>query len=385
MSVGVGLGAGAGVAAGPGTGPAGSHGTGNARSEEAHPLVERVAGLAETTLKSRRLVTDSQGVPHGVISMLRDAGALNHLASSRFGGAGLAKAEDRRLHELIAAGCLNTWLVWAQHASIAARVEKVLRGAEPGHELIDGLLRGRVFAGAALSDVRHYPKRFIAADRVSGGWRFRGTVSWASGWGLNEVLLTAGVDSERAQVVLALVPISERIVATPLELAALGGSRTVRLDLRDVVVEDALVLGVEPLAQWRAQDDQTAIDAKSHLFGLAGTVLAELRNESHALARNAAATWTPRIEELRSRAYTLADAALADATDTSGLYSERLDVRVQTGEALSAVSKALLVARAGRSLERTAHSPQHGTQPSILNFQAGNVAGHTTTATINQP
>lgn len=67
MSVGVGLGAGAGVAAGPGkgpagpAGPAGSHGTGNARSEEAHPLVERVAGLAETTLKSRRLVTDSQG------------------------------------------------------------------------------------------------------------------------------------------------------------------------------------------------------------------------------------------------------------------------------------------------------------------------------------
>jgi len=58
---------------------------------------------------------------------------------------------------------------------------------------------------------------------------------------------------------------------------------------------------------------------------------------------------------------------------------------VQTGEALSAVSKALLVARAGRSLERTAHSSQHGTQPSILNFQAGNVAGHTTTATINQP
>nr|WP_272914159.1 acyl-CoA dehydrogenase family protein [Arthrobacter sp. H-02-3] len=307
----------------------------------------RVARFAQTTLKPRMLHTDSEGVPTAIISMLGRAGALNHLASPRFGGAGLAKAEDRRVHEHLAAGCLNTWLIWAQHASIAARVEAALEGADPGHDLIDGLLRGRVFAGAALSDVRHYPERFIAADRAKGGWQFRGTVSWASGWGLNEVLLIAGVDAVREQVVLALVPISERFTASPLHLAALGGSRTFRVDLDGVFVEDSLVISIEPLAAWQSKDDQTAVDAKPHLFGLAAAVLEELRNEPHALARDAAAAWAPRVEELRSQAY-----ALADAGDASNFYAERLGVRVQTGEALSTISKALLVARAGRSLQR---------------------------------
>lgn len=324
----------------------GTGGVDHPSRSDVHPLVDRVARLAGTTLKSRRLLTDSQGVPQGIISMLRDTGALNHQASPRFGGAGLAKAEDRRLHELLAAGCLNTWLVWAQHASIPARVETALKGANPGHELIDGLLRGRVFAGAALSDVRHYPDRYIAATKARGGWRLRGTVRWVSGWGLNTVILTAGVDAGNGQVVLALVPISERFTATSLELAALGGSRTVRVDLDDVFVEDALVLSVDPLAAWRSKDNQTAVDAKPHLFGLAAAVLDELREEPHALARDAAAAWTPRIEELRLSAY-----ALADAGDASERYEERLDVRVQTGEALSTISKALFVARAGRSLQ----------------------------------
>jgi hypothetical protein len=311
-----------------------------------HPVVANVARLARTTLKSRMLLTDSEGVPTGIISMLREAGALNHLASPRYGGAGLAKAEDRRLHEHLAAGCLNTWLIWAQHASIAARVEATLQGKAPGHDLIEGLLRGRIFAGAGLSDVRRYPERFIAAERTKGGWRFHGTVSWVSGWGLNEVLLIAGVDPRQEQVVLALVPISDRFKATPLHLAALGGSRTARVDLDGVFVEDSLVLSVDSLPVWRAKDDQTAVDAKPHLFGLAAAVLEELRNETHPLARDAAHAWTPKVEELRQRAYTL-----ADAPDAAAHYKERLRIRVQAGEALDTVSRALFVARAGRSLQ----------------------------------
>ncbi|PTT70774.1 acyl-CoA dehydrogenase, partial [Arthrobacter sp. HMWF013] len=238
------------------------------------------------------LLTDSERVPAGIISMLRAAGALNHLASPTYDGAGLAKAEDRRLHEHLAGACLNTWLVWAQHASTTARVEAALQGRAPEHDLIDGLLRGRVFAGAGLSDVRRYPDRFIAAERTNGGWRFHGRVSWVSGWGLNDVLLIAGVDPRQEQVVLALVPISDRFKATPLDLSALAGSRTARVVLDGAFVEDSLVLSVDPLALWRAKDNQAAVDAKPHLFGLAAAVLEELRADPHALARDAAEAWT---------------------------------------------------------------------------------------------
>lgn len=326
--------------------PAATESAGAVDQANTHPLVAQVATLARTTLKSRMLLTDSQGVPAGIIRLLRDAGALNHLASPRYSGAALGKAEDRRLHELLAGSCLNTWLVWAQHASIAARVEAALQGEAPGHELIDGLLRGRIFAGAGLSDVRRYPGRFIAAERAAGGWRFHGTVSWVSGWGLNEVLLIAGVDPRQEQVVLALVPISDRFKATPLALAALAGSRTARVDLDGAFVEDALVLSVDPLPVWRARDDQTAVDAKPHLFGLAAAVLEELRDDPHTLAREAAEAWTPKVADLRTRAY-----ALADAPDAADHYDERLRIRVQAGEALDTISRALFVARAGRSLQ----------------------------------
>ncbi len=308
-------------------------------------LVRSVEELAGQVLRPAMLDTDRSSVPASHIRLLRQAGALNHTASKRFGGAGLGKDEERLIHEYLAGACLNTWLVWAQHSGLAARVEAALDGAKPGHPLIGGLLRGELLAGAALRDVRRYPGRYIAAERSDGGWRFNGTVSWVSGWGLNSALLTAAVDPHRAQVVLALVPVDTQVVGTPLELAALGGSRTVRVELRNAWVEDALVLAVEPLESWRAKDHQTAIDAKPHLFGLATAVLSELRREPHSLAREAAEAWTARITGLRQNAYALADAG--------GDVGKRLAVRVETGEALTAITRALWVARAGRSLEHS--------------------------------
>lgn len=308
-----------------------------------HPLVRAVEDLAGQVLRPAMLDTDRSSVPASHIHQLRQRGVLNHTASERFGGARLHKHEERIVHERLSGACLNTWLVWAQHSGLAARVEASLDGAEPGHPLISGLLRGELLAGAALSDVRRYPGRYIAAERSDGGWRFSGTVSWVSGWGLNSALLTAAVDPDRAQVILALVPVDTQLVATPLELAALGGSRTVRVELKNAWVEDALVLAVEPLESWRAKDHQTAVDAKPHLFGLATAVLAELRSEPHELARLAGKAWAPRIDALRQRAYSLADA--------DGDVEERLAVRVETGEALTAITRALWVARAGRSLE----------------------------------
>lgn len=321
--------------------------TGEVDHADGHPLVAAAFLHSRTHLRPDALRTDAEGVGSEGIAALAGLGLLNHLASPAFGGAGLPRAEDRRIHEHIAAGCLNTWLVWAQHAPLARRVEAALDGAPPQHELVDALLRGRAFAGAALSDVRRYPDQFVEATRAARGWRLSGTVSWVSGWGLNSAMLIAGVEPARELVVLALVPIGERFVAEALPLAALGGSRTARVRLVDVEVEDALVLAVEPLAEWREADRETAVDAKPHLFGFARFVLEELASEPNPAARDVAARWAPRVRDLRTEAY-----ALADDPAASELFDERLAVRVDAGEALVTLARALLVARAGRSLER---------------------------------
>ena len=192
---------------------------------DSHPLVAAAGEHARIRLRPQALHTDADGVTAEGLDELAQRGLLNHLASPAFGGAGLTRAEDRRIHEHLASGCLNTWLVWAQHAPLARRIETSLTGIAPAHELVEALLSGRIVAGAALSDVRRYPDRYIQAQRVAGGWSLNGTISWVSGWGVNSALLIAAVSPETEHVILALVPIDERFVAEPLPLAALGGQQ----------------------------------------------------------------------------------------------------------------------------------------------------------------
>ena len=151
-----------------------------------------------------------------------------------------------------------------------------------------------------------------------------------------------------ATLATALVPITGRIRATPLQLSAVSGSHTDRVVIDRVFVPDEHVLGTVPIERWRHDDLGTASDARPHHFGLAHTVLAELDRSTRAPAR-AVAAWRPRIAEIRSRAYQLADEAAAVGGGRHRL-DERLATKVTSGEALSTLTRALVVARSGRSL-----------------------------------
>jgi hypothetical protein len=318
-----------------------------------HPLVAAVSAFARDDLRPRMLDTDRDGVTAPTIERLRELGALNHLARPEHGGAGLGLAEDRRLNEDLAAACLTTWLVWCQHAPLPGQIEKWLGGATPRHEVTAGILSGDIFAGAALSDVRHYPKRYVRATPVSdvdgqgAGWRFDGTVSWVTGWGLNTVLLTAGIDPSSETVVLALLPVDGSMEASPVELAALSGSLTHRVRLRGTAVPDALVVDTIPLATWRTSDEQNSPDAKPHLFGLARAILDELSEAQEPRARDLAPVFRDEIAALRERAY-----SLADDPSRAGLVPERLAVRAEVGEAVTTLARALVIARSGRGMTR---------------------------------
>ncbi|MET0702219.1 MAG: acyl-CoA dehydrogenase, partial [Mycobacterium sp.] len=196
-------------------------------------------------------------------------------------------------------------------------------------------------------DVRRYPRGHLSASPTADGWLFRGTVSWVSGWGLNQVLLLAAVEEPTSRVVTALVPVSARTIATPLMLRAVAGSRTVRVRIDGVAVPTADVLTVEPLATWGATDRAETSDARPHVFGLTARVLDELRAE--AAATDVVARWAPRVAEIRSRAYTLADDAKA-AEQPDHAVDQRLAVKATAAENLATLSQALLVARAGRGI-----------------------------------
>ncbi|MFI5707011.1 acyl-CoA dehydrogenase family protein [Kribbella sp. NPDC051620] len=325
---------------------------------EIHPLLARIEAYAADVLRPRALETDRTGVTEQAVRDLADLGALNHLASAEYGGADLDRAADRRLHELIAGGCYNTWLVWAQHAPQVGRIRQAVerQGSAFDPDLADRLLRGEVLLGVGLSDVRRYPDRYVAARRTDGGWVFDGTISWVSGWGLNQWIGVAGVagvdagDPARPRVVHALVPIGDGVVGTPLRLSAATGSRTERVELTAVEVADNHVIAVQDLDTWQAADVAAAADARAHHFGLAATVLDELRASPHPAAHKVAESWAPRVDLIREQAYSLTDAVTAAGPDAPQRVDERLALKVAIGDALGVLTRALLISRAGRGL-----------------------------------
>ena len=316
-------------------------------SADAHPLVAAVRRFVVDELAPRALQNDNTEVPEHLIPSLRALGALNHLAPATFGGADLDRAADRRLHEHLAYGCVNTWLIWAQHAPIVGRIKTQLAVGRDIGVLAQRVLRGEFVAGAGLSDVRRYPRGHLTAVPTADGWVFRGTVSWVSGWGLNQVLLLAAVEEETAHVVTALVPVSGQTAATPLTLTAVAGSRTMRVRIDEVAVPAGDVLTVGPLSAWQAADRAETSDARPHIFGLSARVLDELRAETG--AAEVVERWAPRVAEIRRRAYTLAEQARSTGQPGLGVDA-RLATKAEAAEALMSLSQALLVARAGRGI-----------------------------------
>ncbi|TCJ95587.1 acyl-CoA dehydrogenase family protein [Nocardia alba] len=307
----------------------------------------RVRDYAERVLRPAALSTDRTGVHADRIDELGGLGLLNHLAPRASGGLAIDRDTDRRVHEIISGACFNTWLVWAQHAPLAGRIAAT--GA-PVSALAARILRGELLLGAGVSDVRRFPEHYVRARKAANGWVFDGTLSWVSGWGLNSALTVSAVEPDTETVVTALVPVGERTRSTgPLRLGAVAGSRTARVRLDEVFVPDENVLTTQSLDRARVEDAGTASDARAHHFGLAETILTELEHSTAPLAADVAATWRPRVAEIRSTAY-----ALADETTAAGGGAHRLDQRLATkvasGEALSAISRALLIARSGRGL-----------------------------------
>jgi alkylation response protein AidB-like acyl-CoA dehydrogenase len=330
-----------------------------------HALTVRVAEFAGRVLRPAAPHTDRTAVPAAFLEQLGALGALNHLAPAGYGGAGLSRADDRELHEILSAACLNTWLVWAQHASLVGRL---VTAGKPPSDLAERVLRGEVLLGAGVSDVRRYPERYIRAGRTDGAWHFDGTVSWVSGWGLNEALVVTAVEPP-ATVVTALLPIGDGMHATPLELAAVAGSRTERVVLDAVRVPDEHVLAIQSHAEWAHADHAAGSDARPHLFGFASAVLDELETSADPLARAVAAAWTPRIARMRAEAYGLADEAVASGGGPYRL-AERLAVKIAVGDALTALTRALLAARAGRGLSLGDTAQMYARHALFLQVQA---------------
>ena len=309
-----------------------------------HPLVARARRLADDLLAPHAEQVDRTEVPVGHLTEIRRSGLLGLQAPKEYGGAGAPGAVARETAEILAGACCSTWFVQTQHHTpvlTLAECEGPVR-----ERLLGPLASGELLSGVAYAHLRSYPRVPVRATRDRGGWRFDGTVPWYTGWGLNDVMLLAGV-TEADEALFAFARAREQPglrASAPMRLAALTAARTVSLELDGLwLPEDAVALRA-PYERWAATDRLKTLNAGPAVFGIARAALALLAEETALPLRS-------RLREVRERAYALADEAAPHEH-----VAERLALRTRAYEVLQAATTAAVVSGGGRSMLLTSRA-----------------------------
>jgi hypothetical protein len=303
-----------------------------------HPLVTRARRLADDLLAPHAERVDQEGVPAGHLTEIRRSGLLGVNAPKEYGGSAAPAAVVRETAEILAGACCSTWFVQTQHHTpvlTLASSEGPVRD-----RLLAPLARGELLSGVAYAHLRAYPRIPVRVTRERGGHRFDGTVPWYTGWGLNDVMLLAGVTDD-GEALFAFAEAREQPglrASEPMRLAALTASRTVSLDLDGLWLPEESVALRTPYDRWAATDRTKTVSANPAVFGVAEAAVSLLDEETAAPLR-------ARLTEVRRRAYSLADHPVPHE-----YLEERLAARTRAYEVLQAATTAAVVAGGGRSM-----------------------------------
>ncbi|MFF7607830.1 acyl-CoA dehydrogenase family protein [Streptomyces parvulus] len=309
-----------------------------------HPLVTAAHRLADALLAPSAQRVDQDVVPAAHIEEIRRSGILGVSAPRESGGAGAPDAVAREIAEILAGACCSTWFVQTQHHTPVRMLARAAPGLAVRERLLRPLATGELLAGIAYAHVRAHPRVPVRATAERGGVRFDGTVPWYTGWGLNDVMLLAGV-TDSDEVVFAFADAREQPglrASAPMRLVALNAARTVSLTLDGLwVPEESVVLrtGREEFAR---VDLPRSTNTSPAVFGLAYAAL-DLLGASPG-ERDTADALRARVDEVRRRAYRLADHAVPHEH-----LEERLALRARAYELLRAATTAAVVAGGGRA------------------------------------
>jgi alkylation response protein AidB-like acyl-CoA dehydrogenase len=297
--------------------------------------------LADELLRPAAERVEVQGVPRSHLDALAAAGLFGVTAPREYGGSDQPTASIREIVEILAGADASTWFVWTQHHT---PVRTLVRGTNDAlrDRWLQRLAAGADLAGVAFTHLRRPGPPAVRAERVDGGWQIDGQLAWLTSWGLADVFLVGAVRGD--DVVWLLVPLAAgpAVRATPLRLLAMGGTRTVTVELDGLHVADDDVVLVEPLAEWRVSDAERTADVSPAVLGVSGECVRRLALATSDPATAAAARLAAELAEVRRRAYQL--------QDTSGPREARLAARAQAHALSLRASAALVAAGAGRSM-----------------------------------
>jgi alkylation response protein AidB-like acyl-CoA dehydrogenase len=295
----------------------------------AEDLIVAAQRIADEVLFPRALATDAAPVvPCDLLDELADAGFYGLSGPVAAGGLDVDADTYARVVEILASGCLTTTFVWVQHHGA---VRGVARTADPvlRERWLEPLVRGTVRAG--LAGAAGAP---LQAQPVAEGWLFSGTAPWVSGWGVIDVVYSAGRTRDNRVVWGLIDPVADaRLSVRPLDLVALNATATVTLELKDYLVPHERVTGIVPPRT--AADDVAALRVHG-AFGL-GIVRrccallgpSSLDAELSACRAALAAAGEAEIARVRADVALLAQRATADLMVSTGSRAVLRDNQAQ--------------------------------------------------------
>lgn len=292
--------------------------------------------LCDDLLRPQAERVDVEGVPRSHLDAVAAAGLYGPQPP----------AVAREVTELLAGADGSTWFVVVQHGL------PLLQATEAGHPAAPGLVDGSTPAGVAFAHVRRPGRPAVTATRVDGGWRFDGAVDWTTGWGLVDLFLLGGTTDD-GRLVFALLPAVDApgLTTAPLQLAAMGGTRTVRLALDGLHAPDDAVTLVADRDAWLEADRLKTANVGPHTFGLLRETVQRLSARPDDDAVALAERLSARTERLREEAYALLE-------DEPGKHLERrLVLRAEALQLAVTATTALVTATGGSAMALSA-APQ---------------------------
>ncbi|MFK4104332.1 acyl-CoA dehydrogenase family protein [Streptomyces sp. NPDC019531] len=307
-----------------------------------HPLLAIAHDLARDLLAPHAARVDQEGVPVSHIEEIRRSGLLGVSAPEEYGGAGAPDAVAREVQEILAGACCSTWFVQTQHHTPVRMLAK--SGLPVRERLLGPLATGELLAGIAFAHVRAFPRVPVRATAERDGWRFDGTVPWYTGWGLNDVMLLAGV-TEADEVVFAFTEAREQPglrASDPMRLAALSAARTVSLRLDGLWLPDESMVLHTPQEKFALVDRPRNTNASPAVFGVAYAAIEVLESAGEFDTSRAL---RHRLDELRDQVYDLAEHPVPHER-----VAERLALKTRSYDIMRAATTAAVVAGGGRAM-----------------------------------
>lgn len=318
------------------------------------PLDAARAFLADWVRPRAGAIDRELGALREALLELGRRGFLGLRIPREFGGLELSPLDFRRFQEASARASGALAFVESQHQSSCGLVVRS-PNAPLRSRLLPRLARGEESAAIAFSHLRRGGPPALTATAVDGGYVLNGRLPWVTGWDLFTHCVTAATLPDR-RVLFAYHPLSgsdSLRPSKPLDLAAMGVTQTVAVDIRGLQVSERDVVEIHP-ATWIQDNDRIAVALQSPLaLGCAQAAIdvlqAEAAKKNRPAMTDAAAGLERELAEVREEAY--------QAMEENADFQRSLRARSAAIELAGRAAHAAVISAAGAGIF-TSHPAQ---------------------------